>query len=348
MTSAYREIGAIVENEEMKRVTGYAGRACLVTYSLLQGVTSAAIRQQTGHANVRSMIPYDRISAEAESVLQDVLSRKVQPYDVSTMKRAVHHSPPESPVKLNKRVAKKGKKEKDPIGGNQTPKGEKEKDLSGGEGKKEKNTEKFTEEEDLVQKTHHELVVIDEEDDMKKNVKVEQGGREEEDDCKVVDKEMESLRAKIAQQEKLNERLQATIDEVLASRTQQEAVVSSQHPPAYMHASGAPPATLQENPWNPGYLVPGGYSFASPVPEGVHGGNRIFPPHLYPSASVPYPPHSVHPLNQGQAFAGQHPGMPYTHPQYPPAHENNREGTSSANDKEGKRGYTFAVQCALS
>ena len=320
-------------NEEMQKVTGYAGRACLVTYSLLQGVTSAAIRQQTGHANVRSMAPYDRISAEAEATLQDVLSRKVMPHDVSSMKKALHHSPPESPVKLNERASKKGKKEKD---------------SGGGEERKGRNNEGSKEdEEDLIQKTH-ELVVIDddkkgEREDMKKTIKVEQGRTEE------VDKEMEGLRAKIAEQEKLNEKLQATIDQVLASRHQQETVGASQHPPVYMHPSVAPPATLQENPWNASaYLGPGGYGFSSSVPEGVHGGNRIFPPHPYPPASVSYPPQSAHPLNQGQAFAGQHPGMPYTHPQYLPAHKNNREGTHAANNKEGKHWYTFAVQVSLS
>lgn len=63
-----------MDNEEMKKVTGHGGRACLVTYSLLHGVTSAAIMQQTGHASMQSMQPYARNSVESEKVMQDVLA----------------------------------------------------------------------------------------------------------------------------------------------------------------------------------------------------------------------------------------------------------------------------------
>ena len=76
MSKAYRHIGQILDNAEMQLVTGHGGRACLVTYSLLRGVTSTAVMAQTGHANVLSMQPYTRLSAENEKTLQDCLAGK--------------------------------------------------------------------------------------------------------------------------------------------------------------------------------------------------------------------------------------------------------------------------------
>ena len=65
MSEAYKEIGDILNHDGMRKVTGHGGRACLVTYLLLNGVTSLAVRQQTGHTNLHSMMPYNCLSAEA-------------------------------------------------------------------------------------------------------------------------------------------------------------------------------------------------------------------------------------------------------------------------------------------
>ena len=40
---AYKELGDILGSDAMKEVTGHGGRACLVTYSLLNGVTLSAV-----------------------------------------------------------------------------------------------------------------------------------------------------------------------------------------------------------------------------------------------------------------------------------------------------------------
>ena len=82
VSNTYRELGEIMDNEDMKRVTGHGGRACHVTYALLNGVTSAAIMQQTGHASVTSMQPYARMSAESEKIMQDVLAGSRRKRDV--------------------------------------------------------------------------------------------------------------------------------------------------------------------------------------------------------------------------------------------------------------------------
>ena len=58
----------------MKQVTGHGGHACHVTYSLLHGITAAAIMQQTGHASVTSMQPYARMSVDSDKFMQDVLA----------------------------------------------------------------------------------------------------------------------------------------------------------------------------------------------------------------------------------------------------------------------------------
>ena len=119
VSQTYRDLGDILEDESMKLVTGHGGRACLVTYSLLNGVTASAIRQQTGHANLQSMLPYDRISLDAEKVLQDCLAGKGRHREGETgmeerKSRAVKNtllmkgrSPPASPTKLEKRTNKK-------------------------------------------------------------------------------------------------------------------------------------------------------------------------------------------------------------------------------------------------
>ena len=70
----YGFLGSIMENEEMKQVTGHGGHACHVTYSLLHGITAAAIMQQTGHASVTSMQPYARMSVDSDKFMQDVLA----------------------------------------------------------------------------------------------------------------------------------------------------------------------------------------------------------------------------------------------------------------------------------
>ena len=74
MCETYKDLSPIVENEEFLQVTGHGGRACLITYSLLHGVTAAAIMQQTRHATVMSMAPYSRQNEEASQVFQDVLA----------------------------------------------------------------------------------------------------------------------------------------------------------------------------------------------------------------------------------------------------------------------------------
>ena len=121
VSQSYRDLGDILDNEDLKKVTGHGGRACLVTYSLLNGVTSSAVRQQTGHANVQSMLPYDRMSMEAEKVLQDALSGKIRDVNGNTInelrkERAVKKKllvkgrfPPESPCKVHQRCSKKKK-----------------------------------------------------------------------------------------------------------------------------------------------------------------------------------------------------------------------------------------------
>ena len=122
MTETYHDLGAILENDELKAVTAHSGRACFVTESLLHRVTAAAIVAQTGHTNKGSMRPYARLSAEAEKILQDVIAGKHR--HMSPPKQARRTSPsvevkpgreiaakatrlPQSPSKLGLREAKK-------------------------------------------------------------------------------------------------------------------------------------------------------------------------------------------------------------------------------------------------
>ena len=121
VTSTYRDLGEIMKNDEMKAVTAHGGRACFITANTLHGVTSAAIRAQTGHANEQSMAPYKRSSAQAEKILQDVIAgkhrRQRSPSSakkdsrggkVGSVERAKADKP-ESPTKLKHRVAKRAK-----------------------------------------------------------------------------------------------------------------------------------------------------------------------------------------------------------------------------------------------
>ena len=58
LTETYHNLGAILENDELKAVTAHGGRALFVTESLLHGVTAAAIVAQAGYANEGSMRHY--------------------------------------------------------------------------------------------------------------------------------------------------------------------------------------------------------------------------------------------------------------------------------------------------
>ena len=121
LTDTYRDLGGIMKNDEMKAVTAHGGRTCFVTANKLHGVTTAAIRAQTGHANEQSMAPYNRTSAEAEKVLQDVIAgkhrRQRSPTPVKKSSRGgkdvvvgrLKADKPESPSKLGLRQAKKAK-----------------------------------------------------------------------------------------------------------------------------------------------------------------------------------------------------------------------------------------------
>ena len=72
----YKDLGDIIGNDEFLKVTGHAGRACLITYSLSNGVTPRAVMQQSRHRSVLSMQPYDRQSQHGDTIFQDVLAGK--------------------------------------------------------------------------------------------------------------------------------------------------------------------------------------------------------------------------------------------------------------------------------
>ena len=71
----YRDLADIIGEGciEFGKVTGHGGRACLVTYSLANGVTSMAVMQQTRHLNERGLQPYKRVDPYTETVFQNVL-----------------------------------------------------------------------------------------------------------------------------------------------------------------------------------------------------------------------------------------------------------------------------------
>ena len=75
VSDTYKNMAPIIGKgcSEFALVTGHGGRACLVTYSLGNGVTSRAVMQQTRHMNESGLQPYKRVDPYTDAVFQDVL-----------------------------------------------------------------------------------------------------------------------------------------------------------------------------------------------------------------------------------------------------------------------------------
>ena len=327
----------------MKLVTGHGGRACLVTYSLLHGVTASAIRQQTGHANLQSMLPYDRISLAAEKVLQDCLAGKERAVKDTLLMKG--RSPPESPTKLIARTNKKkreGGPSKTVVGVNTS--------------------------------TEREVVTIDDDDEEDKKmrpIKVQDGA-----DHDVVMAPSsgsnsfstdEVLKA-LSLQKKENEELRAKMDEVLVYHRQQAIAMAQVPPPSAPPAAHMPPPNFVspssqgvplQQPGNGWHQYPP--SHPNVTPNGPYGptgssqpfamqGESGFPFHA--GAHHPYGTDiSRHRMNQAQIYAG---GAPGVYPQQGSVVGGGRNGHSlgteaddRANDEKANGRYSFTL-CVIS
>ena len=75
MSDTYKQIAPIIGKgcKEFAQVTRHGGRACLVTYSLGNGVTAMAVMQQTRYMNESGLQSYKRVDPYTDAVFQDVL-----------------------------------------------------------------------------------------------------------------------------------------------------------------------------------------------------------------------------------------------------------------------------------
>ena len=255
VSQTYRELGEILGNDDLKKVTGHGGRACLVTYSLLHGVTSAAIMAQTGHANVGSMQPYARLSVESEKFMQDVLAGyhgrnakkirrkrgkggalKPSRFDDDSSEESYSSSSEDIRLSKRRRRERKGRERPEPV------------------------------------KSSQEIITVDDSSEDAVRMKCEDGNKRMEE----LEKSMKEPKACVDEQQKERSELIMKLDQVLCGNDdarnrgnapQALSQVSVLPAGPFMPANNVP---FSVNPMDParnhgGVLAPQGFSFAGPL-----------------------------------------------------------------------------------